>query len=120
MQDTENGIAAAFGRKFKLVPSRTGDDIPNFIFYESPDGIHPEGYKGAGWVMRCDGNKDKLLIPLDSLKKLLDKDKKGIVLVGFDDVAVFSSPSKTGFVVEGGVAVLTDLIKVVERKGLYE
>jgi len=119
-EESEDGIAGVFGRKFKMIPRRTGEDIPNFIFHESENGVLPEKYRGAAIVCRIIGKKKPFSVSFDGLLKLLDKDPKGIVIVGFDDQAVFASPSKKGITADDkGMAVISDFIVISERKGCY-
>lgn len=120
MTNIEDGIARAFGMKFKMIPRRTGENPVNFIFHATENGVTPGEYKGPAIVKRQSGNKGKILIPLVDIAKLLDKDEKGIVLIGFDDVAVFVSPSKVGLDIDGEMAVFTKFTTALERKGLYE
>ena len=116
----ENGIASCFGRKYKMIPTRTGVDVPNFSFHASEDGIHPKEHKGDAIVRRHSGNKGKFFISLKDLTLLLDKGEKGIVIVGFDDVAVFVSPGKSGFNADGDMAMFDNFTVISERKGLFE
>ena len=120
MTDIEDGIARAFGMKFKMIPRRTGEDPVNFIFHATENGVTPGEYKGPAIVRRQVGNKGKISIPLKDITKLLDKGEKGIVLIGYDDVAVFTTPTKTGLDVEGEMAVFAKFTIVSERKGLYK
>jgi hypothetical protein len=119
-EESEDGIAGVFARKFKMIPRRTGEDVPNFIFHESKDGLKPEKYRGTAIVCRICEKKKPFSVSFDGLLKLLDKDPKGIVLVGFDDVVVFASPSKKGIIAdEKGKAVISEFVVISERKGCY-
>ena len=118
--EIEDGIAKAFGMKFKMIPRRTGENVPNYIFHDSPDGLRPAEYRGVAIVRRHYDNGLKFSILLSDLNILLNKDKKGIVLIGFNDLVAFISIQKSGFILEEENAVLTDFTIVSQRRGLYE
>jgi hypothetical protein len=120
MTDIEDGIARAFGMKFKMIPRRIGEDPVNFIFHASENGVTPEEYKGAAIVKRYPKNRQKISLPLMDVSKLLDIDPKGIVIIGFDDICSFSSPSRVGLNIEGDMAVLEKFTVISERRGCYE
>jgi hypothetical protein len=122
MSEAEDGIARAFGMKYKMIPRRTGEDPVNFIFHAAENGVTSGEYKGAAIVIRKHCKSESISTDLVDIGKLLDKDEKGIVIVGFDDVLVFISPKKTGLNIdpEGRTAIFDKFTIVSERKGLYE
>ena len=106
VSEIEDGIAACFMRKYKLVPERTGKDRPNFHFYESKTGMDRGRYRGSAAVMRIYGDMGKL--DLTQLGSIFWGDEKGIIICGFSDVCAMKSRDREKFVV------------ISERKGAYE
>jgi len=117
--DTENQIVRLFAAKFKLTAQRTAYEIPNYIFHVSQDGLRPELYKGIAIVRRYPGSRQKISLPLSDVKRLLDQDEKGVVIIGFNDVAAWAAPSNKGLNIVGDQAVLEGFSIIAERKGCY-
>lgn len=103
--EIEDGIAACFMRKYRLVPERVPGSRPNFHFYESKTGLDKGRFRGSALVMRVYGDMDKL--DLKELGAIHWGDPKGMILIGFNDVCAFKAPDRANFVI------------VSERKGCY-
>ena len=103
--EVEDGIAAAFGRKYRMYPERTRHPRPNFNFYELREGIGNRKLRGTAFVIRINKNMDEY--PVIKATEYFWGDSKGMVLIGFNDVTAFKSMDRANFVV------------VAERKGLY-
>lgn len=102
--ELEDAIAAVFGRRYKMMCIRVPGNKPNFLFFESKTGVDKGPYRGCALVMRVHG-------PMGSPEeaaKMFWGDPKGIVLMGFDDVAAFLAADRSKFTI------------ISERKGLYE
>ncbi len=102
--EIEDGIAACFMRKYRLIPERVPGTRPNFHFYDCEKGYRK--YRGSAAVMRVRGNMGDL--DLKELGGIFWGDPKGIILIGFNDVCAFKAPDRANFVV------------ISERKGCYE
>ena len=104
--EIEDGIAACFMRKYRLVPERVPSNRPNFHFYESKTGLDKGKYRGAALVMRIYGNMKNL--DLKELGGIFWGDPKGMILIGFNDVCAFKARDRENFTI------------ISERKGCYE
>jgi hypothetical protein len=105
-------IASVFCRRYHFMWRRDGKF---FIFQESKDGLVAGKYRGRALVYRVYRNYDDgaFVCPMsghcDSIldyQELIYRDPKGIVLIGFNDVAAF-------YTQDNGFTPITD------RKGLY-
>jgi hypothetical protein len=102
----EEGIAACFMRRYKMVPVRVPGTRPNFHFFESKTGLDKGKYRGAALVMRIYGNMGDL--NLKEIGEIHWGDPKGMILVGFNDVCAFKAADRADFII------------ISERKGCYE
>ena len=104
--EIEDGIAACFMRKYKMVPLRVPGNRPNFHFFSSMTGMDKGRFRGAAAVMRVHGDMDKL--NLKELGAIHWGDPKGIIIIGFNDFAAFKTHDREKFII------------ISERKGCYE
>jgi hypothetical protein len=88
-----------------MVPERTLHPRPNFNFFESKTGLDRGKLRGTAFVIRINKNMNEY--PAIKATEYFWGDPKGMVLIGFNDVAVFKASDRKDFVV------------VAERKGLY-
>lgn len=106
MNEIEDGIAACFMRKYRLVPERFPGTRPNFHFFESKTGLDKGRYRGSAAVMRIYGDMGKL--DLRELGSIHWGDAKGLLLIGFSNVCAFKAADRANFVI------------ICDRKGCYQ
>jgi hypothetical protein len=106
LSDIEESIAAVFGRRFQMMWERVEGEKPNFKFYETKTWVERGPYRGCARVMRIRGDMES--VSPEEAMKVLWGDPKGMVLIGFNDVAAFIAADRNKYTV------------IASRRGLYE